>query len=87
MWVYVVEGDRERGERMGGERKEGERYNQVSITADKLISNHKELTNQSIPSKGTGFCLKTIFSKAALIFQEYTEKGTGWNCVGRGSPY
>ena len=82
MWVCVVEGDRERGER-----KEGKRYNRVSITADKLISNHKELTSQSIPNEGTGFCLKTIFSKAALIFQEYTEKGTGWNCVGRRSPY
>ena len=74
MWVWgcVVEGDGERGER-----REGERYNQVSITADKLISNHKELVNQSIPNEGKGFCLKIIFSKAALIFQEYTEKGTG----------
>ena len=65
------------GQKREGERREGERYNQVSITADKLISNHKELVNQSIPNEGKGFCLKIIFSKAALIFQEYTEKGTG----------
>lgn len=84
MWVgvCVVEGDGETGER-----REAERYNQVSITADKLISNHTELTNQSMPNEGTGFCLKIVFSKAALIFQEYTEKGTGWNRAGRGSLY
>ena len=46
VWVCVVEGDGERGER-----REAERYNQVSITADKLISNHTELTNQSMPSE------------------------------------
>ena len=72
MWVCVVDGDRERGER-----KEGKRYSQVSITADKLISNHKELTSQSIPNEGTGFCLKTIFSKAALMFRNTLRKALG----------
>lgn len=39
----------------------------------------------SSPNKRTGFCWQILFLKAALIYQEYTERGIEWHCVEMGS--